>query len=78
MSNNNPKEQHDSSPKIEQLTTRDNRRRLIVLAVLILFVIFSFIAIRYYNSRKPYIQEDPMKGQTGSDKTGIPPDSLHH
>jgi hypothetical protein len=78
MNTDNPKGQHNSSPEIKRLTTRDNRRRLIVLTAVILLVIFSFIAIRYHNSQKPYIKDDPMKGQVGSDKAGIPPDSLHH
>jgi hypothetical protein len=60
---------------------RFNRRRLVVLMVVIFLVVVSFFAGRISNpGSKMYIQpENPAAGQQpGSDRTGIPPDSLPH
>ena len=58
---------------------RFNRRRVMVLMVVVFVVVLSFFAGRFSGSdRKTYIQlENPAAAQhPGSDRAGIPPDSL--
>jgi hypothetical protein len=57
-----------------------NKRRLMVIIVLIFIVILSFFAGRY-SVRRPYMgTEEINTAMPGSPdhREGIPPDSLHH
>ena len=56
-----------------------NKRRVMVLMVVVLVIVLSFFAGRYSINTKTYIQpSNQTTGQTGSDRAGIPPDSLPH
>jgi hypothetical protein len=71
--------QHPGSPDTPR--GRFNRRRLVVLMVVVFIIVVSFFAGRFSGpGSKTYIQlENPASGQApGSDRTGIPPDSLPH
>ncbi len=56
-----------------------NRRRIMVVMVVVLVVVLSFFAGKHYGN-KSYInpQSPAAAGQVGSDRAGIPPDSLPH
>jgi hypothetical protein len=54
---------------------RFNRRRVMVLVVVVFVVVLSFFAGRYFGNKPNYIQPgDPaVKQYPGSDRVGIPP-----
>lgn len=59
---------------------RYNRRRVMVLIVVVFVVVLSFFAGRYFGNKPAYIQpgNPAVQQYPGSDKVGIPPDSLSH
>jgi hypothetical protein len=59
---------------------RFNRRRIMVLIVVVFVIVLSFFAGRHFGKKPDYIQTgDPaLRQYPGSDRVGIPPDSLPH
>jgi hypothetical protein len=61
---------------------RYNRRRYVMLIVVIFIIVMSFFAGKWYGrQRRTYIQEPVPSGTTppaknGEDRAGVPPDSL--
>jgi hypothetical protein len=57
---------------------RYNRRRYVMLIVIVFVVVLSFFAGRWYNHKTYISPENPGAIGPGSDRKGIPPDSLPH
>lgn len=55
---------------------RYNRRRYVMLIVIIFVIVLSFFAGKWYNHKTYINPETPAATQPGSDRAGIPPDSL--
>ena len=58
---------------------RYNRRRVVMLVVVIFVVVLSFLAGRATNKSRMYIQPTNTGAaqQSGSDRAGVPPDSMY-
>jgi hypothetical protein len=57
---------------------RYNRRRYVMLIVIIFVVVLSFFAGKWYSRRSYISPENPGAVTPGSDRKGVPPDSLAH
>ncbi|HVU53664.1 MAG TPA: hypothetical protein VHD83_01355 [Puia sp.] len=56
-----------------------NRRRVMIVIVVVFVAILSFFAGKYSRGRIYTGTQDTNTGTTGSeDRAGVPPDSLHH
>jgi hypothetical protein len=55
-----------------------NKRRLVVLIVVVFLIVLSFFAGQHYGRHADILPQDPGTTRPGSDRQGIPPDSLPH
>jgi hypothetical protein len=55
-----------------------NKRRLVVVIVVIFLIVLSFFAGQHYGHHTYILPQDQGTAQPGSDRQGVPPDSLPH